>query len=64
MKLYDVPRNSKIIVKDNIKTPPASIPIEEGDMLQFHRIDGMYSYCENGKGEVVHLSANADVEVK
>ena len=63
MKLYDVPRNSKIIVKDKIKTPPASLPIEEGDILQFHHIDGMYSYCENENGDVVHLLASAEVEV-
>ncbi len=63
MKLYEVPRNSKIVVMDNIKTPPASIPIEEGDIFQFHRIDGMYSYCKNENGDVVHLVAWAEVEV-
>ena len=62
MKLYEVPRNSKIVVRGNIKTPPASIPIQKGDVLQFHHIDGMYSYCLNGN-DVVHLSANADVEI-
>ena len=62
MKLYEVPRNSKIVVMGNIKTPPASIPIQKGDVLQFHHIDGMYSYCLNGN-DVVHLSANADVEI-
>lgn len=63
MKLYEVPNNSKIIVKDKIKTPPASIPIKRGDILQFHHIDGMYSYCTNKDGEVVHLAAWAEVEV-
>ena len=54
MKLYEVPNNSKIIVKDEIKTPPASIPIQKGDILQFYHIDGMYSYCKNENGDVVH----------
>ena len=63
MKLREVSRNSKIIVKDKIITPPASLPIEEGDILQFHRIDGMYSYCKNENGDVVHLLASAEVEV-
>lgn len=63
MKLYDVPRNSKIVVMGNIKTPPASIPIQKGDVLQFHHIDGMYSYCKNENGDVVHLLASAEVEI-
>ena len=64
MKLREVSRNSKIIVKDKIITPPASLPIQKGDVLQFHHIDGMYSYCENENGDVVHLVAWAEVEVK
>ncbi len=63
MKLYKVPNNSRIIVKNKVSTPPASIPIEKGDILQFHHIDGMYSYCENENGDVVHLVAWAEVEL-
>ncbi len=62
MKLYEVPNNSKIIVKDKIKTPPDSISVKKGDVLQFHHTDGMYSYCENENGDVVHLVAWAEVE--
>jgi len=63
MELFNIPENSKIIVKGNIKTPPASPQVKKGDILQFHHIDGMYSYCKNTDGEVVHLAAWADVDV-
>lgn len=49
MKLYDVPRNTRIKVKD----------LE----LNFHHIDGMYSYCETDDKEVVHLAAWTEVEI-
>jgi hypothetical protein len=63
MELYKVPRNSKIRVIGDIKTPPSSHPIEVDDILEFSHIDGMYSYCKNSKGEVVHLAAWTEVEI-
>lgn len=63
MKLYDVPRNSKIRVIGGIKTPPSSTQINEDDILEFSHVDGMYSYCKNSKGEVVHLVAWSEVEI-
>ena len=63
MELHKVPRNSKIRVLGDIKTPPASHSIEVDDILEFSHIDGMYSYCKNSKGEVVHLVAWAEVEI-
>ena len=49
MKLYEVPRNTKI-------NSPLGI-------LNFSHIDGMYSYCVNEKNEVVHLAAFTEVEI-
>ena len=49
MKLYDVPRNTRIKVGDR--------------ELNFHRIDGAYSYCTTDKGEPVHLAAWTEVEI-
>ena len=49
MKLYDVPRNTRIKVED----------LE----LNFHRIDGAYSICKTDDGETVHLAAWTEVEV-
>lgn len=52
MRLYDIPRGSKIL-----------LPISKGDgptamlMCTFHHIDGMYSYVTTPDGSVVHLSA-------
>ena len=63
MKLYDVPRNSriKIIVED--KVPPDAPKITEGEELNFRSIDGMYSYCTRDNGEVVYLVAWTEVEI-
>jgi hypothetical protein len=51
MKLYDVPRNSTIV-------------LEGGEELEFKHIDGMYSVCVTKEGNVVHLAAWTDVTVK
>ena len=53
MKLYDVPRNSRVV-------------IVEGDVkyyLNFHHVDGMYSYCVDDDGNVVHPAAWTEVEL-
>jgi hypothetical protein len=63
MKLYDVPRNSRIKVVVNDKVPPAAPQIIEGEELNFKHIDGMYSYCTRDNGEVVHLVAWAEVKI-
>jgi len=49
MKLYDVPRKTKIKF--------------EGEALYFYHTDGMYSYCQDKDGNVVHLVAWAEVEI-
>lgn len=50
MKLYRVPRNTTIIF--------------DGSEYLFRHIDGAYSYCTTQSGDVVHISANAEVEIK
>jgi hypothetical protein len=49
MKLYDVPRNTRIKVQD----------LE----LDFKHIDGMYSLCHDKDGNPVHLAAWTEVEI-
>ena len=63
MKLYNVPRNSRIKVLVEDKVPPRAPQITEGEELNFRNIDGMYSYCTRDNGEVVHLVAWTDVEI-
>lgn len=50
MKLYNVPR------KSYVKT-------EDGEILFFDHIDGMYSYCLDKDKNVVHLAAWTEVEI-
>ena len=50
MKLYEVPRNTRIVVS--------------GEELNFHHIDGMYSYCTDDDNNVIHLSALTEVTIK
>ena len=67
MKLYDVPRNSRIKVISGeggreVQVPPGAPQIKEGEELNFRSIDGMYSYCTRDNGEVVHLAAWTEVK--
>lgn len=50
MKLYEVPRNSRIGLSD-------------GSELNFSHVDGMYSFCTDDDGKVVHLAAWSDVQL-
>jgi hypothetical protein len=49
MKLFEVPKYSRIKVG--------------GMVLDFHHIDGMYSYCTDSEGNTHHIAAWADAEV-
>jgi hypothetical protein len=50
MKLYDVPRDSRIRLSD-------------GTQLNFKRLDGMYSLCLTDDNEPVHIAAWTEVVV-
>lgn len=57
MKLYEVPRNSKMMIE-----------FEGYEGLQpclFHHVDGMYSYCTFGEGDdkkIFHLSVSTPMK--
>jgi hypothetical protein len=51
MKLYDVPKNSMIVLSNGLE-------------LKFHHIDGMYSVCTDETGDVYHIVAWEEVEIK
>lgn len=61
MKLYDVPRNCMIRLLTKPVIPMGST--RPDDVLRFSHIDGMYSYCINSDGTVVHPAAFSEVEV-
>ena len=52
MKLYEVPRNTLV----------RTIGDQSFEVL-FDHIDGMYSYCTDKEGNVVHLAAWTEVEI-
>lgn len=57
IKLYEVPDNSRIRIEG---LEVNGVLTEE---LNFHHIDGMFSYCVTDNNEVVHLSAFAECEI-
>ena len=63
MKLYECPRNVRIRVAERADIPVNTIPITFDEELFFYYLDGMYSYCKNSKGQVVHLAAYTEVEI-
>ena len=63
MKLHHVPSGSKVRVISDAKAPPSHRDFVGGEVLEFSHIDGMYSYCKDSNGNVVHLVAWAEVEV-
>jgi hypothetical protein len=63
MKLYEVPRNTRIRVVEPEAPPPGGLPAHAGEVLKFVKIDGMYSYCLDEQGNAVHLKAWTEVEI-
>lgn len=59
MKLYEIPRESRIKAETNDENGKV------GDYIIFHHVDGMFSYCTvEGKPEhVCHLAANQELEL-
>ncbi len=51
MKLYEVPRNTRVYLSD-------------GTPINFEHIDGMYSYCTTTQGDVVHIGASTEVTLE
>ena len=64
MNLYELHRG-EIFTLNGIPSQPPDVwekpPVNQ--TYKLHNIDGMYSYCEDDKGSLYHLSAFADVEI-
>ena len=63
MKLFNVPRNTWVRILADPKAPPSAPELNVGQPIKLHNIDGMYSYCTDTDGNVVHLVAWAEVEI-
>ena len=68
MQLHKVRRGSRIRInadwaEGENSHPPAHREFKPDEELEFYHIDGMYSYCKDDDGNVVHLVAWAEVEV-
>ena len=51
MRLYEVPRDTRVVLANGLE-------------VNFQRIDGMYSYCTDDDGDVIHLAAWTEVTIK
>jgi hypothetical protein len=63
MKLYEVPRGTKVRVIEAERPPLGGLPVSDNEVVEFFKIDGMYSFCRNVKGDIVHLPAWTEVEI-
>lgn len=61
-KLYNIPKNSLIKLKEELQVPPGAPKLYKDEIIKFYHLDGMYSYCKTLQNELCHLAANADVE--
>lgn len=63
MKLYEVPRKTWVIPTEDTTAPAGARKVSVGEPVFFHHCDGMYSYCKDVHGEVVHLLAWQEVSI-
>ena len=52
MKLYEIPKDSKIFCETS----------DDSTFIIFHHTDGMFSYCTTEKGGVIHLSVSTPLK--
>lgn len=63
MEAHNVKYGTKVIVTDeNVKTPPSSIPINKGDEITIHRLDGMYCNGIDKDDNRIYIAAWTQVE--
>ena len=63
MEAYDVKYGTKVIVIDeNVKTPPSSIPVKKGDEITVYKLDGMYCNGINKDGDRIYIAALTEVQ--
>ena len=61
MKLYEAKRNSWVMPIEDADSPPGARSVSASEPVYFHHVDGMYSFCKDVHGNVVHLPAWQEV---
>ena len=62
--LYELNKGDQFQIADaELKTPPAHDDVNLFDTYWFGHIDGMYSFCKDSEGKIVHFAAWTEVEV-
>jgi hypothetical protein len=51
------------LLETSIVIPPAHRVLKHDETITFDHIDGMYSYCKDAYGNIVHPAAWSEVEV-
>jgi hypothetical protein len=63
MEAYEIKRNTKVIVlSEEVRIPPSSLPISKGDVITILNMDGMYCNCLDKDNNRVYISALTEVE--
>ena len=64
MKLYECKRGDRVIINDpDTNTPPVHRQLYDTELLTFDHVDGMYSFCRDKDGNIVHPAAWTAVTV-
>ena len=53
MKLLDLPRNTFFTIQED----------DSNTVYFLKNVDGMFSYCKNEAGNVIHFSASLEVDI-
>jgi hypothetical protein len=63
MKLHQLPPGSVFRVATDLRVPPGAPALSVDQMYRLGNVDGMYSYCFDKDGGIVHVGAGAEVEL-
>jgi hypothetical protein len=64
MEAYNVKYGTKVVITDDkVTTPPACAPLQKGDEITIHRLDGMYCNGIDKDGNVIYIAAWTKVEM-
>jgi len=58
--LFELHKGDKFKIADihqEVQVPPSHPQFKMDDVFSFGNIDGMYSYCQDSAGQVIHLAA-------